>query len=448
MSSVGGGAFANVLFDGETKLYDFFCQTPLQKRPISEIDFFPITVDFGDATEDFYVGRGSVAVPGMIAGAFKLHQDYGSIPMKELVQPAIELAKNGVKIVPFQHLDFGLLEPILKLSEDSKAIFFNKNGQLKAIGESHKMPQMADFFEYIANAGAIDFYKGEIAKKVAEDQAVNGGYLTRKDFEEYKVIIRKPLHFHYGNYQILTNPLPSTGGSLIALMLHELEKKSDSYLDKAYILNLLNTLKKVADFGKLPHQLAKALTATLQKNPSKHGSTTHFNIVDKAGNAVSLTTTNGEGSGVYIENTQIQLNNMLGEAALVPEGFNNWRNDVRLSSMMSPTLVLDRQNEFKAALGSGGAGRIPSMIMQVLHKLIDYNQAPAKAIESPRVHLINNQFNIEKEGFESLPDLKDLEEELILFNKKSIYFGGVHSIVNKNGELTGIGDSRREGMVI
>jgi gamma-glutamyltranspeptidase/glutathione hydrolase len=272
--------------------------------------------------------------------------------------------------------------------------------------------------------------------------------LTRKDFEAYEVIIRKPLHFHYGNYQILTNPLPSTGGSLIALMLHELEKTAESHLDKAYILNLLKTLKKVANFGKLPHELAKALTATLQKNPSKHGSTTHFNIVDKDGNAVSLTTTNGEGSGLYIENTEVQLNNMLGEAALVPEGFHNWRNDVRLSSMMSPTLVLDAQNEFKAALGSGGAGRIPSMIMQVLHKLIDYNLRPSLAIESPRVHLMNGQFNIETEGFEELPNAKDLEEKLILFKKKSIYFGGVHSVVNKNGKLTGIGDSRREGMVI
>lgn len=447
MSSVGGGAFANVLFNKETRLYDFFCQTPLQKRPVSEVDFFPITVDFGDTTEDFHVGKGSIAVPGMIAGIFQLHRDYGSIPMQELVQPAIDLAKNGVKIVPFQHLDFQLLIPILELSDISKDIYFNNN-ELKNIGESHRMPEMADFFEYIAKAGEAAFYKGEIAQKIAEDQARNGGYLTRKDFEEYQVLIRKPLQFQHGNYQILTNPLPSTGGSLMALMLMNLEKKSDTYLDENYILNLLKTLKKVQNFGKLPNELAVALTRTLQKNPSKHGSTTHFNIVDKDGNAVSLTSTNGEGSGTYIENTQVQLNNMLGEAALVPEGFHNWRNDVRLSSMMAPTLVLDAQNEFKAALGSGGAGRIPSMLMQVLHKLIDYNLKPSLAIESPRVHLINHQFNIEKEGFEVLPDVKDLEEELIFFKKKSIYFGGVHSIINKNGKLTGIGDTRREGVAI
>ena len=91
---------------------------------------------------------------------------------------------------------------------------------------------------------------------------------------------------------------------------------------------------------------------------------------------------------------------------------------------------------------------IPSMLMQVLHKLIDYNLNPSLAFESPRVHLINHQFNIETEGFEALPDATNLEEDLIFFKKKSIYFGGVHSIINKNGKLTGIGDSRREGVAI
>ena len=85
MSSAGGGAFANVLFEGKVRLYDFFCQTPRQKRPVSAINFFPVTVDFGDTTEDFHVGHGSVAVPGAIAGMFALHRDFGSIPMQTLV---------------------------------------------------------------------------------------------------------------------------------------------------------------------------------------------------------------------------------------------------------------------------------------------------------------------------------------------------------------------------
>jgi gamma-glutamyltranspeptidase/glutathione hydrolase len=448
MSSAGGGAFANVLFDGKVRLYDFFCQTPRQKRPVSEVEFFPIMVDFGDAKEEFHIGRGSVAVPGTIAGAFALHRDFGSIPMKELVQPAMEFAKNGFEVVPFQFLDYELLEPILRVSPISKDLYFNPDGSIKKIGESQAMPQFADFLEFISREGEAAFYKGEIAQKIADDQAENGGYLTREDFEKYEVIVREPLRFNYHNHQILTNPLPSTGGSLMALMMMDLEKVTDNHLSKAHILNLNKSLETVANYGKLPHQLAKALTENLKKHSSKHGSTTHFNIVDKHGNAVSLTSTNGEGCGHYIENTQIQLNNMLGEAALVPQGFHNWQPDTRLSSMMSPTIVLDAQDRLKAVMGSGGAGRIPSMMMQVIHRLVDYNLSAEAAVKSPRVHLIGNHFNIEKNGFEELPTEKELKHELILFNKKSLFFGGVHSIVNEKGKLVAVADERRDGVAM
>jgi gamma-glutamyltranspeptidase/glutathione hydrolase len=448
MSSAGGGAFANVLFNDKVRLYDFFCQTPRQKRPVSEVEFFPITVDFGDATEDFHIGRGSVAVPGTIAGAFALHRDFGSIPMKELVQPAIEFAKNGFKVVPFQYLDFQLLESILRVSDISKSIYFNDKNELKKVGESQAMPQFADFLDFISREGEAAFYKGEIARKTTDDQIANGGYLTREDFEKYEVILRQPLHFNYHEHQILTNPLPSTGGSLMALMMMNLEKVTDNHLSKAHILNLNKTLETVANYGKLPHQLAEALTENLKKHNSKYGSTTHFNIVDKDGNAVSLTCTNGEGSGYYIENTQVQLNNMLGEAALVPQGFHNWIPDARLSSMMAPTIVLDAADQLKTVMGSGGAGRIPSMIMQVIHLLVDYNLSPEAAVKSPRVHLMGNHFNIEKEGFEELPNKTELEQELVLFNQKSLFFGGVHSIVKEKGKLVAVADERRDGAIM
>lgn len=368
--------------------------------------------------------------------------------MRELVQPAMEFAQTGFEIVPFQYLDFELLEPILRVSPISNDIYFNADGSIKNIGESQRMPQTADFLDFISREGEAAFYKGEIAKKIAQDQADNGGYLTREDFENYEVIVREPLQFGYHQHKILTNPLPSTGGSLMALLMMNLDKVTDNHLSKSHILNLHKALEKVADYGKLPHQLAKALTANLKKHGSKHGSTTHFNIVDKHGNAVSLTSTNGEGCGYYIENTQVHLNNMLGEAALVPEGFHNWKPNTRLSSMMSPTIVLDKNDEFKAALGSGGAGRIPSMITQVLHQLIDYNLSGEEAVKSPRVHLSGNQFSIEKIGFEELPTANELNRELILFNKKSLFFGGVHSIVNEKGKLVAVADERRDGVIM
>ena len=227
-----------------------------------------------------------------------------------------------------------------------------------------------------------------------------------------------------------------------------LEKVTENHSSKEYILNLHQMLEKVADFGKLPHELAKALTENLKRHTSKHGSTTHLNVVDKHGNAVSLTSTNGEGNGHYIDNTEMMLNNMLGEAALVPEGFHNWRTDVRLSSMMSPTLVLDLEHQFKVAVGTGEAGRIPSMIMQFLHLLLDYDLSPLDAVESPRVHLSGNHFNIEKEGFEELPRSRDIKQDLILFNQKSLFFGGVNAIVKENYEFIAVADERRDGVTL
>ncbi len=360
----------------------------------------------------------------------------------------MEFAKSGIELVPFQALDLKLLEPIFRVSPLSQSIFFDKNNQIKKAGATHHVPNIADFLDYISRAGEKAFYHGEIAQKIAQTQQTEGGYLTREDFEQYEVIIREPLRFAYNNHEILTNPLPSTGGSLIALMMMNLTQATTNHLSKTHILNLHRTLETVADFGKLPHELAKALTENLKKHTSKHGSTTHFNIVDKQGNAVSLTSTNGEGNGFYIEGTEMMWNNMLGEAALVPEGFHNWKTNVRLSSMMAPTLVLDAQHQFKASLGTGGAGRIPSMIMQVLHLLLDYGLSPLDAVEAPRIHLSSNQFNIETEGFEALPTEKEIPQDLILFNQKSLYFGGVHAVVKEKDNLVAIADERREGVIL
>ena len=227
-----------------------------------------------------------------------------------------------------------------------------------------------------------------------------------------------------------------------------LQKVTDNHLSKTHILNLHRTLEKVSNFGKLPHQLAKALTKNLKKHTSKHGSTTHFNVVDKFGNAVSFTSTNGEGNGHYIEGTEMMLNNMLGEAALVPQGFHNWKTNVRLSSMMAPTLVLDSTNQLKATIGTGGAGRIPSMIMQFLHLLLDYKLSPLDAVEAPRVHLSNNKFNIEKEDFEELITSSDIPQDLILFNQKSLFFGGINTVVKEQDKFIAVADKRREGVIL
>lgn len=456
MAGAAGGAFANLRTkEGDTFLLDFFCQTPKQKKLAQAVDFFPVEVDFGTATEVFHVGKGSSAVPGSVAGVFALHERLGSMPMRALVQHAIELGKNGVLVNDFQYLDFQLLEAILRLDPKADSIFF-ENEILKKPGQKMAMPQFADFLDYLWREGKDAFYKGEIAQKVAADYQNGGGYLTMDDFENYEVVWRKPLAFSFRDKTILTNPLPSTGGALMSIFMKSLERfeipkeviSQDHFTQYLQVFLNINALEKSEK--NLERKLREIFTEAFSlpdKNSSKRGSTTHLNIVDKWGNAISMTSSLGEGCGYFIEGTDIQMNNMLGEAALLPNGFHSWEPDVRLCSMMTPTLVLDKTKNLEVVTGSGGAGRIPYAIGQVLKNLIDFDMGLSEAVNAPRVHMEHGIFNVEKEfGEFSVPP--DLAIQLKAWQERSLYFGGTHTIQVKNGMLKASGDERRDGIGI
>ena len=447
MASCGGGAFANVRKAGDQCLiYDFFSQTPKYKRPVGEIDFFPIEVDFGTTIEVFHVGKGATAVPGMIAGLLTIHEQLGTIPLNRLVEIPIQYAKEGVQINQFQYYDYKLLENIFRIDPKAQPIFF-KDGVLKNVGETIKMPGLADFLDLMAKEGAAAFYKGEIAGKIIRDYKEGGGYLSQEDFDDYEVIIRQPLEFEYKGKTIFTNPFPSIGGKLIAHTMHFLEEESLSseVLGNEHLKKLYKALQKTDALGKSSHDLKSSLNEILNKN-KKHGSTTQFSIVDKWDNAISLTMTIGEGCGYFVENTDIQMNNMLGEAALLPNGFHSWDPDIRLSSMMAPTIVLGQNQRTEIVTGSAGASRIASAISQLLHYLIDYKVSVEQAVNFPRVHLEHGVFNIES-GFKHNLASTDFKEEFKEWDSKSLFFGGVHTILSRKGSLYASGDDRRDGVI-
>ncbi len=447
MASGGGGAFANIRkADGTCAIFDFFSQTPKQKRSLPGVDFFPIEVDFGTTIEIFHVGKGSTAVPGSIAGLFALHEHLGTMPMSRLVEIPIQYAKEGIQINAFQYYDYQLLENIFRIDPKAQSIFF-KDGALKKIGEAIKMPGLAGFLEYMAEEGEAAFYKGEVAAKIIKDYREGGGYLTQEDFDDYKVIIRKPLSFGYKGKTILTNPFPSIGGKLMAHAMHYLEEQPiiGECLGDEHLKRLYTVLQKTDALGKYSHDLKASLNSILTKN-KKHGSTSHFSIVDKWGNAISLTMTIGEGSGYFVDNTDIQLNNMLGEAALLPNGFHSWDPDTRLSSMMAPSIVLDKNQKLEIVTGSAGASRIASAITQLLHYLIDYKLSVEQAVNLPRVHLEHGAFNVEH-GFRHNLKAAFFEDELKEWDSKSLFFGGAHSIYSRKGSLYASGDDRRDGVI-
>ncbi|MCH2022338.1 MAG: gamma-glutamyltransferase [Saprospiraceae bacterium] len=438
MSSAGGGAFANVLTaQGKSVFLDFFCQTPKVKRPVSEMEFEPMIVNFGETSETFYIGMGAMAAPGVIAGIYHIHEHFATMPMHVLIEPALEYARKGVVINDFQFFDICVLEDIMTKEEEARKIFYPE-GEPLAVGKKLHMPKLADYLEFLVKEGKREFYEGEFAKKLVEDSCSKGGALTMDDMVDYKVNSSKPLSFPYRNKIILTNPLPSIGGTLIGLMMRKLEKRFQNNY-QPFSTQHVQTLQKIIDE-------VYRIEKTVPNLNKKWGSTSHFNIVDKKGNAINITMSNGEGCGYMVPGTNIMMNNMLGEASLLPNGYHSWVPDTRLSSMMSPTLVVNSEGKFEIATGTGGGSRIPSVIVQVLHYIIDFGMDVDTAVDAARMHNEHSELNLEPAFIQKHLPVDQLN--VINWEAPAMFFGGVHTIHKKGDDLFASGDDRRDGFAM
>lgn len=469
ITSAGGGGFLLAhTSNSKSLMYDFFVQTPKTKRESGELDFYPVDVNFGDKIQEFHVGLGAVATPGNIAGLFEVHRELGSMPMSEIMAPVLDRIRAGIELHTQTLYQIDILTPILTSSEDGKRIYKRKQEGLD-IGDRYFLPQMMDTFEYLARSGSREFYEGEIAHSIANLCVENGGNLTYNDFKDYKVHKRNPLIVTYRDTKILTNPPPNSGGSLIVFLMKLLESvsfnKNDygkakhlqglvdaiSLTDLTRLENLENSTNKQSALHHLGDvEFIKTMQQTLHNSLHKSGNTTHVSIVDQKGNMASCTTSVGEGSGHFIPGTDIMLNNMLGEEDLNKQGFHKWKEDQRMSSMMSPTVVLMPNGE-KMCLGSGGSNRIRSAISQAIMNYVDFQLPIDEVVNNPRVHLENDHLDIEP-GFRE-EELKKIKlppgVEKFYWKEQNMYFGGVHAVsLHPNGTLEGAGDRRRVGHVI
>lgn len=470
LTSLGGGGFLVAhTHNNQNFLFDFFSQTPRHKKNFSELDFKPIEINFGGASQIFHIGLGSMTVPSNVAGVFKVHETLGKLPFKIIAQPAIEYAQKGFIVNEFQDFCFKLLSPIFLASKEGKKIYAPENN-LPCQDDILCLPQLANTLNILVTEGVKEFYEGEIGKKLIQDCQEQGGYLTKEDLLNYQVIIRKPLENKYRDYKIITNSPPSSGGILISFALKLLEKynlkdlkfgsiehlkilgqimaitnqaRKNAYDAKIYEQNIENTFLGAENIANYQQQLDKNIS-------NKLGSTTHISVMDEDGNAASVTTSNGEGSSYFIPNTGIMINNMLGEEDLNPHGFHQWQCNQRISSMMSPTILL-KDNQPQIVLGSGGSNRIRTAILQVISNLVDFEMSIKEAVESPRIHGENDIFNVEPSLSISPENLKDLNfpelTQLVLWKKQNMFFGGVHGVRKTKTGFEGAGDSRREGFV-
>lgn len=438
MASAGAGGFAMCYKHGaKPMMLDFFTQTPLGKQLYAERDFDSIRVDFGNETEEFFIGMASIATPGSVAGMFELYTRFASRPIEVLLEPVMALAKKGVALNKFQSIDIGLLEPVFYRDESVRDLFF-KDGQLIQEGDHFDLPLLNDFFQYLIDEGRDGFYKGEISRLIDEDSRNKGGYIRRDDLENYKVFWRKPINCPFAGHNVMLPNGPSIGGALCGILLKYYERSGD-WLQATIELKERNlSLTEISN--EVNHLVANGEYDLASRHASNKG-TSHFNILDKWGNAVALTCTIGEGSGYFVPGTNMQMNNMLGEAFLLPEGFHKWMDNTRLNSMMTPVLAFDSDDKLRFICGSGGAGRIPYMTAQMLDFVLKKEMSLEKAMEHPRVYLHHGTNHFEQ-GYAGPLTKRYPNQE---WKERSLFFGGVHSIAIKNNSVDAIGDPRRYG---
>lgn len=471
-SLAGGGFLLAHTAAGENRLFDFFCQTPRSKDTGRSPDFYPIHANFGDTVQEFHIGLGSMAVPGAIAGLLQVHQKLGRLPLAQVVAPAQHWAIQGFEVDAFRTYSFEILAPILTATAAARAIYAPQ-GTLLSRGDRLYLPEFTAFLTDLVRHGADWFYQGDLAHAIAQDCQAQGGYLSLEDLQAYRVIEREPLNVTYGGDTILTNPPPSSGGTLIAFALHLLGQVSATCTTHSSprhvavlreVMGLTNLARQqgyddhlyrpdIAEEFLSPAHLAPyldQLQVALNQGGNKWGSTTHISAIDGEGNAASLTTSNGEGSAYIIPGTGIMMNNMLGEEDLSPQGFHQWPLNQRMSSMMAPTIVI-KDGQPRVVLGSGGSNRIRTAILQVISNVLDFGMDIETAVNAPRLHWERGALHLEpgynRQKIESLGIPCD--DDCTWWQNHNMFFGGVHAVaVGPDGALSGVGDGRRGGACV
>ena len=368
-------------------------------------------------------------VPGTVAGMEYALKKWGTMPLSKVLEPAIKLADKGFIVSDVLAKTLKEEKSTLGKWSASKAIFF-KNGEPLKSGDLLVQKDLAKSLRLIAKQGAKAFYQGEIATKIAKEMQSQGGTMTLEDLKAYKVVERQPIIGDYRGYKVVTMPPPSSGGVHLIEILNMLEHypiKEDGVNSAKNIHHMAESMKLAyadrseylgdPDFVKIPvtgltskayaNERVKTIDdnkARLSSNikpgkpqPYESDQTTHFSVMDKAGNAVAVTYTLNLnfGSGIVVEGTGILLNNEMDDFSVkpgVPNAFglvggaaNAIEAKKRPLSSMTPTIVM-KNNKPWLVTGSPGGARIITTVLQSVVNTIDHEMNPAEAIITPRVH--------------------------------------------------------------
>jgi gamma-glutamyltranspeptidase / glutathione hydrolase len=472
LTGPGGGGFLLVhrARDGATRLLDFYVAYPGAGASSPPHEIESVEIDFsGGSTQAFRVGGASCAVPGTTAGLETAHRAYGSQPWRRLLEPAIELAYAGVELNESQAYLHELLDLILRLREEGRAIYGPRGDRL-VTGDRFVQRDLGGTLELIADGGAGVLATGPLAQQIAEYVGSLGGTITEADLAGYRVIWRRPVRAAFGGHEFLSNPPPASGGVLVAYGLTLLDRLGarggpGSAVETALLVEVMReqTRARQRGFasrlyrGGLARRLLapEAIDAALERIDARLGptaleatgttGTTHIAVVDASGNAASLTASTGAGSGVVVPGTGIHLNNMLGEYELISAA-PGARPGRRLTSLMAPSLVL-LDGRPRLVVGSAGSLRLHGAILQAVVNVIRHQMPVEEAIARSRVHAEGEVVHCEGGADETeLDRLGLLGYELVRWNLRNLFFGGVSAVETlPEGTLAAAGDPRRGG---
>jgi len=439
LTGLGAGGYMLVAGAGvEPALLDFFVQAPTRLGDGSEAELLGVGVSFGDAEQVFHIGPASCGVYGVPAGVCEAARRWGTIALERLAAPAAALAHDGVVLNAGQAYVAEILVELLTSTPECAALWA-PTGRVLREGEVLRNPELGDALLRLAHDGAAPFYSGDIAAAVCEWLAERGGSLRASDLSGYRAIEREPVRIAYRDREILTNPPPSAGGTLLAYSLALLDRGPAppalrSVIDAMAAAQSERTPEFVEGLdgdGFLERFLSTRL-----------GSTTHISVIDADGFACSATCTNGEGSGVVVPGTGMHINNVMGEEDLNPLGFHLHPAGRRMPSMMAPSVVM-RDGEVELVLGSAGSNRIRSALLQTIVGVVDRGMAVREAVAAPRVHF-EDDIVFAEPGI----DLDGLDDDLrvVRFGSLNLFFGGVQAALRRGPQLTGAGDPRRGGV--
>ena len=479
--NIGGGGFMVYRKnDGEIGALDYREKAPLASSKDMFLD------DDGNVIKGkSTLGAMAVGIPGTVAGVFETHRKFGTLPIEEILKPVIELAKRGVVVTKKQEARIKKYRPYFpKANKDT--ILLDKNWKEN---DTIKYNALASTLERISKNGKDEFYKGETAKRLVAFMQANGGIMTLEDLAKYEAKWRTPITFKYDDLRVISMSPPSSGGICLAQIMNGIEPYD---LDK-YGHNSVKSIQVITeaerrayadrsfflgdpDFVKIPLKtlISKEYTKGRMDNFSfdkatkssdvAHGNiemvesneTTHYSIVDKFGNAVSVTTTiNGAyGSKLYCSDLGFFLNNEMDDFSSkpgVPNMFgligakaNEIVPEKRMLSSMTPTIV-EKNGKLWMVVGTPGGSTIITSVLQTILNVHEFGFGMQEAVNQPRFHhqWLPDVIMMEPNKFDR-NTVKELQEKGYSINEeRTPVIGKVEGIlVLKNGTLEGGADPR------